>query len=131
MAVYNEGATFSILAGEALPAYRLVKIGESGGLVKATLADAGDVPWGMTGVAATLNGAYADVTLLTAGRVIGVASEAITIGEDVKVANDGKLQDATSGEAGVIGIAMEAAAGNGDEIAVLINPLLFIGESGS
>jgi hypothetical protein len=130
MAVYNDGSTFSIVAGEALPAYRAVLVTVDTGVIVAKLADAGDVPFGITGVAATASGEYAEVKVLM-GRQIMTASEAIDIGEPVNLTADGKIGDATPGAPGLIGIAMETSTGSGDEIAVLLNSYLFSGEVGS
>jgi len=127
MAIYNDGNVLAVTAGEALAAYRLVKLSGT----TAVYADAVDIPDGITGVAATANGATASVTLLNSAVRIMVASEAIDAGESVATANDGKIQDAVTNATNVIGKALEASTGNGDEIAVLVNPLLFNGTSGS
>ena len=130
MAVSNFGDVLPFVAGEAIPAYRLVALGQDGnGSVEVNLADSG-IPTGATEVNPTASGSMADVRLLVSGQFILTASEAIDAGEPVKVAADGKVQDATAGEYGVIGHALEDASANGDLIAVLVNPALIAG-SGS
>lgn len=109
-----------VLAGEALPAYRLVKLGVSSGALVATLADVGDTGIaGLTGVAPTASGAMAAITLLNQpGTKQVTAGGVITVGDALAVANDGKVVE-WSDEGEVFGVALESAAANNNVIEVL------------
>ncbi len=104
-------------AGEALAVYRLVK--KNGAVDSVVYADADDKPHGVVQKAV----ADADpVTLRLLGKGMThklVAAGAITAGAAIYPADDGKVDDASSGGRS-IGIALEAAAAAGDIIECLL-----------
>lgn len=115
----NPGPITSHISGEDLEIYRRVRIDGTTG--KAVYADAvhndciGTV---LRPVSAALAGKnIADVQDLYSGLHYAVASEAITIGEEIAAADDGKVKDCSAGEE-PIGVALEAASGNNSIIRV-------------
>ena len=116
-------STKAFIAGEALAAYRLVKI-ESGTTMdppEVVYADAGEDAIGMTQYAVE-DGAAINVQLLNKPGTCELAcavSSAIARGTVLYVANDGKASDASSGS--VLGVSMQAAV-TGEIIEVAVNP---------
>lgn len=110
MSVQTNNPSIAITAGEALAAYRLIQ--QDG-----TYAD-GDSTVDHIGVNqfAQASGEEASVRLLTAGTCKMTAAEAITAGATVYKAADGKV--GLTGANAVVGIAMEAASGDGSIIEV-------------
>ena len=109
---YTEnGKTF--VAGEALAKFRRVKLSSS----TVVYADAGEDSIGVT-MENAASGAPVQVKLWNDGGTFLVESAgAITAEADVYGANDGKIDDAVSGEKQ--GIAVEAATGSGQYIEIL------------
>ena len=111
----NEGhKTFK--AGEALAAKRRVKI-ESGTVTdppEVVYADAGEQHIGVTEYAVA-DGDLVSIRLRTSGGTQeATAAGAFSVGATLYGAADGKIDDASSGTA--IGIALEAATADGDEV---------------
>lgn len=105
-------------ATEALEAYRRVKL-TSGSGTAVEYADAGEEFIGITAAKAAL-GESVPVTLRSAARSYkAVAAEALAVGAVLYGANDGKVQDTSSGTAQ--GTALEAATADGDVIEILSN----------
>ncbi|MGE0267884.1 MAG: hypothetical protein AB7S78_05475 [Candidatus Omnitrophota bacterium] len=97
-------------AGEDLESYRRVKL-SSGNVV---YADAGEEFIGVTSHKAA-NGEMVTVNLRSASRTYKmVAAGAITVGNTIYGANDGKVQSSASGVAQ--GVTLEAATADGDVI---------------
>ena len=104
-------------AGEALAVYRLVK--KNGSADEFVYADADASPHGVV-QKAVANGDPVCIRLLGKGMTHKlVAAGAITAGAAIYPADDGKVDDASSGGRS-IGIALEAAAAAGDIIACLL-----------
>lgn len=126
---YMDLPTRVFTAGEALAAYRLVTIGDN----DVVLADAGDpVVIGSTGIdGAVADGADVNVRLWNApGTRRLTAGGAIIACGPVAVAADGKVVARTD-ETTIFGIALEAAAADGDVIEVLPFAALFVIPTGS
>ena len=117
-------------AGEDLAPFRFVKL-DGTNPYQVVYADAADL-LDMIGIVqepgiqttasgATASGSQVGVTLLGGKTVKCTASEALTVNELVKLANDGKIQDAgaTASEL-VIGRTLEAASGDGSIVEVLL-----------
>lgn len=106
----------SFTAGEALIDKRRVKI-ESGTVTdppEVVYADAGEQHIGMV-VGSVADGEIVTVKLINvSGTVEGVAAGAFARGATLYGAADGKIDDASSGSA--LGIAVEAATADGDEV---------------
>ena len=113
----------TFIAGEALAAFRLVKI-ESGTTMdppEVVYADAGEDAIGFTQYAAA-DGAAVNVQLLNKPgtcELTCVVDSAIARGTVLYCANDGKVSDASSGS--VVGVSMQAAS-TGEVIEVAVNP---------
>lgn len=109
-AVYNSNN----LADETLAAWRMVKRTSTG----VAYCDAGDTAYGVN-TTACASGAYAEVavegTILTCE-----CSGAVTVGAQLKAANDGKLQAASTGDT-ACGIAESA----GTDTKILFRPSNF------
>jgi len=120
MSVQNEGVK-PFTAGEALEAYRRVKLSSASG-TQVEYADAGQDAIGIT-QRKEASGANVAVALLSKSRTFkAVASEAISVGAVLYGAADGKVSDTVSGMP--IGVALAAASGDGSVIEVLaIAPL--------
>ncbi len=113
------GPRVSAVAGEALTRNRLVRLGTiSNGALTATHATAAVQADGIAEEDAA-NGALVTVRLLTQSGVIPVtASAAITAGARVFQTAAGKVDDNEALGVGV-GVALEAAAADGDQIRVI------------
>ena len=112
--VQNNTRTF--VAGEALAAYLLVKVESNGTVIKAT-ATAAEAKIGFT-VAPAASGEAATISLANGGGTsYGIASEALSIGEKVYAAANGKLES-SSGTGDLVGITLTAATADGDVIEV-------------
>jgi hypothetical protein len=104
-------------AGEALAVYRLVK--KNGAVDTFVYSDADDKPHGIVQSAAA-SGDPVSLRLLGRGMTHKlVAAGAIASGAALYPADDGKVDDATTGGRS-IGIALEAAAASGDIIECLL-----------
>lgn len=114
MSQQNDGNK-TLLAGEALEAWRRVKI-VTGEVVYADQADSDN--WIGVTQEKVADGAMVTVRLKGAGRTFKmVASEALAEGAALYAAADGKVADTASGN--VIGYALEAATADLDVIEVL------------
>lgn len=103
----------AFVAGEALEAYRRVKLNSSGRVV---YADAGEEFIGFT-TNKVASGELVSVALRSAARTYkAVAAEAFALGATLYGANDGKVQDTASGSAQAI--ALEAATADGDVVEI-------------
>lgn len=110
-----EGHCRTFVAGEALEAYRRVKL--SAGTV--VYADIGEQHLGITEYKVA-SGAHVAVRLRNApGTRLAVAAEALAAGAALYGANDGKVQDTSTGAGAVLALALEAATADGDVIEVL------------
>lgn len=115
----HESVLSRIAEGAIATPHLLVKIGTAPGS-QVIVSDAGDLPMGAAQDDA-VDGARVAVELLGQGATrLLVASEAITAGERVYTADDGKIQDepAVAGTYYWIGTAKTAATTDGDEIEV-------------
>ncbi len=110
MAVQTNNPGMAVQAGETLAARRLIKY-------DGTYAD-GDANQDWLGVTQEprSTGEQTPVRFLSAGTVILTAAVAITAGALVYKANDGKV--GVTNTNALIGIALEAASGDGIEIQV-------------
>lgn len=119
----NPGPVISIESGESLAIYRRVRINGTTG--KAEYADAEHrdaIGVVLRPTDTTVPGKYiASIQDLYAGIQYAVASEAITIGEPICAADDGKIQDCSGGQP-AIGVALQAASGDGSQIRVKYFP---------
>lgn len=103
----NEGGIRSYVAGEALEAYRRVRLNSSGQVV---YADANEHHIGTTTDAQPTSGAMVAVKMKNyPGTRKMVAAGAITSGAKVYGAADGKVNDAEAGLGPCVGTALEAA----------------------
>ena len=108
----------AFIAGEALEAYRRVKLASAVGDT-VVYADAGEEFIGITAAAADLN-ERVTVNLRSASRTYKVtAAGAFAAGAVLYGANDGKVDDAVSGTAQ--GTALEAATSDGEIVEALCN----------
>lgn len=103
-------------AGEALLEKRRVKIksGTTTTPPEVEYADAGEQHIGITEADCASGGVVAVKLRTESGSCEGVAAEALAKGATLYGANDGKIQDTSSGSA--IGVALEAATADGDVI---------------
>lgn len=119
----NPGPVTSIESGESLAIYRRVRINETTG--KAEYADAEHrdcIGFVLRPADTTVPGrTAASIQDLYAGEAYAIASEAITIGEPICAADDGKVQDCSGGQP-AIGSALQAASGDGSIIRVKYYP---------
>jgi len=114
MTQYNEGNVKGFDAGEALAAFRRVKLDSSGDVV---YSDAGE-DWIGTTDEAVANGARVSVRLRTAsGTRKMTAAGAFSINDVIYGADDGKVDDNPTGAS--IGRAFEAATADDDVVEVL------------
>ena len=117
MSQYNEGPK-AFTAGEALEAYRRVKL-SSGSGTQVEYADAGEEFIGIT-AAKVASGEQVTVIPRSAARTYKVtAKEALSVGATLYGGDDGKVQDSASGTAQ--GTALEAATADGDIIEALLD----------
>jgi len=112
MSVQVNNPAITVVAGEALAARRLVK-------ADGTYADLGTTR-DYVGITQEprASGEQTPVRLTSAGTAIMVASAAVTTQTVVYKANDGKVSNVSTGSIRV-GIALEAASGDGVEFQVL------------
>ena len=102
-------------AGEALEAYRRVKLNSSG---EAIYADADDHALGTTEAVAA-SGAHVAVRMMNCpGSRLATAAGAFSINDVLYGAADGKVDDATTGGPGIFR-ALQAAAGDGEQVEVV------------
>ena len=119
MAENKSPKTFT--AGAAVSKYRLVKFDGSMDVIHNT-ATATDDPIGVSKHGAEAAGNYVPVAFLNEpGTLEMEAAGAITAGADVYAAADGKIQPlpGTPGDYRQIGLALEAASGDGSIIEVM------------
>ena len=116
MTYRNEGP-FTVTAGEALAADRLVRTVDG---TTWMYADAGEQPMGLTTVACASAAVTAVRPLNGACIEKFTASKAITAGDILYPAADGKVSDAASGSP--IGRALTAALADGGKVAGLVLP---------
>lgn len=113
MAQYVNGNTKTFLAGEALEAFRRVKL-DTTTAGQVVYADAGDPAIGVTETVAA-SGANVAVRLNTAAGTMKVeCAGAVSIGDAIYGAADGKVDDDPQGSA--FGVALSAATADGDVI---------------
>ena len=113
MSQYIDGNVKTFTAGEALAAFRRVKLSAADTV---TYSDAGENWIGVTEQAVS-NGSPVPVRLRTAsGTVKMTAAGAITVNAIVYAAADGKIDDTATGQP--VGQALEAASADGDIIEV-------------
>ena len=119
----NPGPVISIESGESLAIYRRVRINETTGKVEYADAEHRDcIGFALRPTDTTVPGrTAASIQDLFAGKAYAVASEAITIGEPICAADDGKVQDCSGGQP-AIGSALQAASGDGSIIRVKYYP---------
>ena len=114
---FNEPNTKTFVASEAIPANRLVKL-DSAGTV--SIADITTTPIGTSPNTETADAGELGVRLLnTGGTFEMVADAAIVKGAVVYGQNDGKIDDDSGGSAVRVGVALQAASGDGSIIEVL------------
>lgn len=119
MALAKESTIPTFTAGEDLAAHRRVKI-ESGTVTtppEVVYADSGEQAIGYTTQEVADGQLVSIKTINYPGSRIAVAAEALAIGAVLYSANDGKVKDTSAGSA--IGIAMQAANADGDQIEIL------------
>jgi hypothetical protein len=119
MSQYVDGNTKTFIADEAIAIHLRVKLDSDGRVTIAGLADK-DIGTAVTPAAAA--GDPITVRLRTAsGTHKMIAQEALTVGSEVFTETAGKVQDTAQATSFRIGIALEAAAADGDIIEVLYN----------
>ena len=105
-------------AGEAIGQYILVKYGS--GVI--TIAAITEEPIGVTKDLVASGGEVAVWLFNKPGTLICTADAAITSGAVVYGQNAGKVDDDSGSSALRIGLALQAAAADGDEIEVVVKP---------
>jgi hypothetical protein len=116
MSQYNLGSK-AFVAGEALEAYRRVKLSAGSG-TQVEYADAGDAFIGITAAVAE-QGAMVSVDLKTTGRTFKmVAGGAVAAGGSFYGAADGKISATVSGS--IQGRVLEAPAADGEIIEAIL-----------
>ena len=114
-----ENGLKTFTAGEALEAYRRVKLSAGSGS-QVEYADVNEASIGITQVKVE-SGEMVTVALRTTGRTFKVtANEAMAAGASFYGANDGKVQDTDPGAGTIRGVALEASTANGDVIEAII-----------
>jgi len=123
MAVWSEGPR-TFLAGEALEAYRRVKIksNTTTSPPEVVYADAGEACMGVTLAPAKSGEAVTVKALNDSGTTLVTAADSFAIGATLYGANDGKVSDSASGSAQFK--ALEAATADGDVIEAVVDPYL-------
>jgi len=112
MSQFNIGSK-AFVAGEALEAYRRVKLSTGSGS-QVEYADAGEACIGITAAKAA-QGEHISVDLKTTGRTFKmVAAGAISVGGNFYGANDGKISAVVSGS--IAGKVLEAATSDEEVI---------------
>lgn len=120
MSQQTENGLKTFTAGEALEAYRRVKLSAGSGS-QVEYADVDEAAIGIT-QGKVESAEMVTVALRTSGRTYKVtANEAIAAGASIYGGNDGKVQDTNPGTGTVRGIALEAATADGDIIEAIIN----------
>ena len=116
----NEGP-LTFTAGEALAQFRRVKLksGSTTVPLQVEYADANEKSIGYTETAADSGALVAIRTHNMPGNRIAVASEALAALAVIYGAADGKVSD-TSTSAATVGVALEAATADGDQIEILL-----------
>jgi hypothetical protein len=115
MTQQNETGLKAFVAGEALEAFRRVKLSTGSG-TQVEYADAGEDFIGFTQNKVD-SGEYVTVALRSASRTYkAIAAEGLSAGAVIYGGDDGKVQDTSSGTA--IGTALEAATADGDSIEI-------------
>lgn len=111
----------SFTAGEALAQFRRVKLksGSTTVPLQVEYADKNEKSVGYTETAAASGALVAVRPHNATGNRIAVASEAIAAIAAIYGADDGKVSDTATGAA-VLGVALEAATADGDQIEILI-----------
>ena len=115
MATQNENGIKSFTAGEALAVWRRVKLTAGSG-TQVEYADAEDKAIGITQAAAA-SGAQVAVRMLNCpGTFKATCAGAVSIGDHLYGAADGKVDDSTTASGEAVLIALEAATADGDII---------------
>jgi len=116
----NEGP-LTFTAGEALAQYRRVKLksGSTTVPLQVEYADANEKSIGYTETAAASGALVAIRPHNATGNRIATASEALAALATIYGAADGKVSD-TSTTAALVGVALEAATADGDQIEILL-----------
>jgi hypothetical protein len=116
----NEGP-LTFTAGEALAQYRRVKLksGSSTVPLEVEYADKNEKSVGYTETAAASGALVAIRPHNMPGNRIATAGEALAAGAAIYGGDDGKVVDTATGAA-VLGLALEAATADGDQIEILI-----------
>lgn len=113
----HESNTRTFEASETIPANRLVKLDAAGTV---SIADITTTPIGVSPSTQTASGDELSVRLLNSGGTIDmVADAAVTKGATIYGQNDGKIDDDSAGGAIQVGVALQAATGDGSIIEVL------------
>lgn len=119
MSQFVEGQTKTFIADEAIAINLRVKLDSDG---KVTIAGLADKELGTAVTPAFAAGDPVTVRLRTAaGTHKMIAVEALTVGSVVYTEANGKVQDTAQATAFQVGVALEAAAADGDVIEVLYN----------
>ena len=116
----NEGC-LTFTAGEALAQFRRVKL-QSGSTtvpLEVEYADKNEQSIGYTETSAASGALVAIRPHNMTGNRIAVAAEAVAAGAAIYGADDGKIAD-TATSAATLGLALEAATADGDQIEILI-----------
>ena len=120
MSQQTVGNVKSFTAGEALEAFRLVKLASGSG-TSVQYADEADGVLGIGVVQeAVANGGQAPVALKYGGRTFMVVADgAITAGDEIFPSDDGKVSNVATGKSR-IGIALETATADDDIIEAIL-----------
>jgi hypothetical protein len=119
MSQFVDGQTKTFIADEAIALNLRVKLDSDG---RVTIAGLADKEIGTCVSPAFAAGQPVTVRLRTAaGTHKMIAQEALTVGAEVFTETGGKVQDTAQATSFRVGIALEAAAADGDVIEVLYN----------
>jgi len=133
MSSENNGPNVTFQAGEAVTQHALVmleagsaetppEVIETAGTQNADITVLGTVVGGEDGPGDVADGKPVTVRMLNCVATCKmIAAKAITVGEAVFSADDGKVTDATTSES-FVGFALEAASDDGDIIEVAVQP---------
>lgn len=131
MSAFNESGQMSFTAGEDLAAHRRVKRGSAGEVVYADASDGNN--WIGVTIHAKVSGRQVTVRLRNSpGSFFFTADSAIADNLQLKVANDGKVNNAEEGAAAIPFSSNEAATADGDVIetvptnAGLVDPIAVV-----